>query len=610
MQASRDGIFNLYMPSADTFQGRAAHLLYRGLGKALLLHRLNSIYMEIPENSRAKHFMDEALDGLDVTYETTGTELSDIPREGPLVVVANHPFGGIEGLLLGSIMLGQRGDTKIMANYLLGKIPELKDVLLCVDPFGNKGSEARNLRPLREAISWLSRGHALVVFPAGAVSRYSIAERRAVDPRWNEGVARIIRRTGASVIPVFFEGANSPLFHLAGMVNSRLRTALLPFELANKRNSCFRIRIGKVLPFRKLGTFDRDQDLMDYVRMRTDALRYRCVGETNKGETMPATNMSKYGEQVICGGPQTEILASEVERLPPEQVLVSHGDYIVAHSRAHQTPNLLFEIGRLREITFRAAGEGTGKSIDLDRFDLYYDHLFVWDRRQQHVVGAYRLGRVDAIRKRFGKNGLYTNKLFNLSDAFLEHVSNGMELGRSFVRLEYQRLYAPLLLLWKGIGRFVAARPDHRILFGPVSISETYSEASRKLMVLYLTVNHYAHDLARLIKPRMPVRGKGRGTTGLESIVRAPGDIEDLSLVVSDIESDNKGVPVLLKQYVKMGGKLMGFNVDRCFGNTLDGLIMVDLARCDRKVLDRYMGEEGADRFLAYHQPRPQHLAS
>lgn len=566
--------------------------------------------MEIPEGQKAQNFIDDALKRLDIAYDTIGAALSDIPRRGPLVIVANHPFGGIEGLLLGSIMFGLRSDTKIMANYFLGRIPELRDNLLCVDPFRRKGSERKNLRPLRDAISWLEDGHTLVVFPAGTVSYFDVLKRQVLDPPWNENIARIIRKSHASVIPVFFDGANSPLFQLAGMVHSKLRTALLPFELANKKNRRFKVRIGRVLPFKKLDALGCDQKLIDYIRTRTYALQYRHLQTIDKGGAMVTESNNIRNGQVIASGPHNEIVAAEVENLPAGQVLVRNGDYLVAHARAHQVPNLLFEIGRLREITFRAAGEGTGKSVDLDRFDLYYDHLFVWHTKQQQVVGAYRMGQVDTINERFGKKGLYANKLFDLSGDFLKRVEHGIELGRSFVRLEYQRLYTPLLLLWKGIGHFVALNPDYRMLFGPVSISDTYSALSRELMVLYLTVNHYAPDLASLIKPRDPMRGKERCTTRLEPIVKAPIDIEDLSTIVSDIESDQKGIPVLLKQYVKMGGKLMGFNIDRSFGNVLDGLIMVDLVKCDKKILDRYMGEKGSERFLAYHQPRPQHLAS
>lgn len=610
IQAHDNGIFNLPVPFRGTIRGKALSCFCRGLEKIFFLRHLNDIYTEIPEGQKAGCFIDEALKRLDIGYDTIGAPLSDIPRQGPLVIVANHPFGGIEGLLLGSIMLGLRDDTKIMANYFLGRIPELRDILFCVDPFKRKGSQRKNLRPLREVISWLENGHALVVFPAGTVSYFDVLKRQVIDPLWNENIARIIRKSHASVIPVFFDGANSPLFQLAGMIHSRLRTALLPFELANKKSKRFNVRIGRVLPFKKLDSLGCDQKLVEYIRMRTYALQYRRLQTTDKGDAMVKEPKNNYREQVIAPGPPNEIVATEVEKLPAGQVLIRNGEYVVAHARAHQAPNLLFEIGRLRETTFRAAGEGTGKPVDLDRFDLYYNHLFVWDAKHQHVVGAYRMGQVDIINERFGKKGLYTNKLFDLSGDFLKRVESGIELGRSFVRPEYQKLYAPLLLLWKGIGHFVALNPNYRMLFGPVSISDTYSALSRELMVLYLTVNHYAPDLASLIKPRAPMRGKEHGTTRLEPIVKSPTDIEDLSLIISDIESDQKGIPVLLKQYIKMGGKLMGFNIDRSFSNVLDGLIMVDLVRCDKKILDRYMGDEGAQRFLAYHQPRPQHLAS
>ena len=299
------------------------------------------------------------------------------------------------------------------------------------------------------------------------------------------------------------------------------------------------------------------------------------------------------------------VVAGEVERLARE--LVRSGEYVVYQAEAHQIPNLLFEIGRLREMTFRLTGEGTGRSIDLDRFDLYYTHLFLWNKERREVVGAYRLGQVAPILGRFGAKGLYTDTLFHYKEPFLEHIGKGIELGRSFVRPEYQKLYSPLLLLWKGIGHFVAHNPECTTLFGPVTISDAYSAFSRQIIVSYLVMNHYAPDLAQFVRPRTPA--KRQPLKGLDDM--AGLGIDDLSALVSDIETDRKGVPVLLRQYVKLGGRLMGFNIDPSFGNGLDGLMAVDLLRCDRRILTRLMGRQEAEGFFAYHRERAeQDLAS
>jgi len=294
------------------------------------------------------------------------------------------------------------------------------------------------------------------------------------------------------------------------------------------------------------------------------------------------------------------LLKAEVEALPSDQLLAASGTFTVHSARAGQIPWCLQEIGRLRELTFRAAGEGTGRPSDIDLFDTYYLHLFVWDTKAENIVGAYRMGLADEILARYGKRGLYTQSLFKCGSRVLRTLNPAIELGRSFVRAEYQRNFAPLLLLWRGIGRFVARSPRYAVLFGPVSISNSYEPQSRRLIVDYLKANSIEEALARHVKPRRPFRGRGpadRDGAGLSGL----GDIEELSRAVERIEPDHKGVPILLKHYLKLGGRLLGFNTDDQFGDALDGLIMVDLRASDPRMLARYMGEDGAAQFLAYH---------
>jgi len=286
-----------------------------------------------------------------------------------------------------------------------------------------------------------------------------------------------------------------------------------------------------------------------------------------------------------------------VASLSADALLAANGDLEVYCASAEAIPHLLQEIGRLRELTFRDTGEGTGKSSDLDLYDSYYLHLFVWNRARDEVVGAYRLGLADEILRRYDKKGLYTFSLFRYRQRLLHRINPALELGRSFVRPEYQRSFSPLLLLWKGIGTFVARHPRYRILFGPVSISNEYHSLSQQLMVAFLRDNSYQAGLARLVRPRRPFRN-GRRRPEYAHI----RDIEALSELIAQIEGDAKGAPILLKQYLKLGGRLLGFNVDRQFSDVVDGLIMVDLLETDPKVLQRYMGREQAEQFLAWHR--------
>ena len=293
-------------------------------------------------------------------------------------------------------------------------------------------------------------------------------------------------------------------------------------------------------------------------------------------------------------------LQAEIDALPADQRLVDHGRFRVYCARAGQIPWALQEIGRLRELTFRAVGEGTGRCSDIDLFDAFYLHLFVWDAHAASIAGAYRLGLVDEILTRHGKRGLYTHSLFKYRTRMLDSLSPAIELGRSFVRAEYQRSFAPLLLLWAGIGRFVERSPQYAVLFGPVSISARYAPASRRLIVEYLSAHSADTRLAREVRPRRPFRDGAR-TAAANAAMSAPRSIDELSRRIAQIEHDGKGVPVLLRQYLQLGGRLLGFNLDRDFADTLDGLIMVDLREVEEAVLARYMGKRGAAAFRAYH---------
>lgn len=288
-------------------------------------------------------------------------------------------------------------------------------------------------------------------------------------------------------------------------------------------------------------------------------------------------------------------LPAEVAALAAHERLIDSNGLQVYCARAERIPSVLREIGRLRELTFRAAGEGTGKPCDLDEFDAHYLHLFLWDAVRRRVAGAYRLGLVDEILASRGKQGLYTHSLFSYPTRLLSALGPAIELGRSFVRAECQRDLAPLFLLWRGIARFVERSPKYAVLFGAVSISAAYSAASRRLMVEYLSAHCSEKRFASQVRPRSPY---GEGLPCEEPV---PRSLEELARLVARIEQDRKGVPVLLRQYLRLGGRLLGFTLDSGFANTLDGLIMVDLRQIEPALLARYMGKAGSAAFLTHH---------
>ncbi len=529
------------------------------------------------------------LSSLGVKYECGEEDLASIPQTGPAVLVANHPFGLVEGAIFGALLAKVRPDFRFLANSLLADIPALRDFVISVDVFGNAAKS--NWRSLRASIDWLQRGGVLVTFPAGEVSSLQFPQLAIADPAWNENITRLIQISGAAAVPAYFHGANGPGFHLAGMIHPRLRTALLPRELLNKRGRTIRVSIGRPVGPERVAELADHGEAIEYLRNRTHVLQARGAEKSWRIELLRIEPRRAH----IAGAVDPRAMRAEMEGLDADQKLIESGDYTVCAAGAGQIPNILREIGRLREISFREVGEGTGRSLDLDRFDAHYQHLWIWNAQTDEVVGAYRMQGTDAVRS---KHDLYTSTLFRFRPGLLERFHPALELGRSFVRPEYQRSYTALLLLWKGIGRYVARHPRYRVLFGPVSISRAYNRASRELIVSFLGARCANTDLAALVEPKRRFRSRRLATCDIPLLGSLIADVDELSDVVSDLEPDGKGVPVLVRQYLKVGGRILAFNVDADFSDVVDGLVVVDLAKMDRPLLEKYLGKDGAERFL------------
>jgi putative hemolysin len=574
--------------------------------RLLALKTLKNVHQDIPAGKNSAEFLNNVLDRFQIRHSICPADRRAIPRKGPTVVIANHPLGGIDGILLASILCSVRTDVKILANYFLGRIPEMRPLFFMVDPFGNKFSINKNRTALKKAVRWIRGGGLLMVFPAGEVSHFRWKTKKIEDPEWDKRVARLIRWTRARVVPAYFKGRNSLAFQAAGLIHPLLRTLMLPRELLQKQSTHIHLKIGSPIPYRRIAGITRDSDLTAYLRFRTYLLGNAFDRTPGFLNTPVIKRVARKSLQTIVAPKSTAGLTKEIDGLAQDQHLCVHGALHVYEAFAGQIPNTLQEIGRLREETFRKVGEGTGKSIDLDRFDQHYRHLFVWNSETHEVVGAYRLAATDDVLKRFGKEGFYTYTLFKYQTRLLSQMGPALEMSRSFVRPEYQKSYTPLLLLWKGIGQFVVRHPRYKILFGAVSITDEYSSYSRRLMASFLKSNSFLQDLSQLVRPRKPYRQKAIPELETTKAASWPEDIDELSSWISDIETDGKGVPILLKQYLKLGGKLLSFNIDPAFGNVLDGLIMVDLTATDPNLLKRYMQADGFAAFMSYHQ---QHIS-
>ncbi len=559
---------------------------------------IEQIYSKLVRSNRS--FFDALLDSLNIRYQCAHEEIHYIPTEGPAIIVANHPFGLLDGMVLGAILSGRRRDFRILTNSLLASIPQLREFAIPVDPFGGSEAVLANRKPLRESIQWLRGGGLLAVFPAGEVASLRPGRFGITDPDWTENVVRLAQRANAPVVPVFFHGANSPAFHLAGLVHERLRTLLLPHELLNKANSIVRASIGSPISPDRLAGKDGIENATAYLRARTFMLGSRPNGRTAPKLRFPAPERTKH-HPPVGEAQDPAAMRREIEALPEVRRLVSSGQYQVFVAQAEEIPMVLLELGRLREITFRAVGEGTGHPFDLDRFDRHYGHLFAWNQEAGELIGAYRVAKSDEVIERFGTRGLYTSTLFHLQPEFYENIRPALELGRSFVRPEYQKGYLPLLLLWKGLGHYVARNPRYRTLFGPVSISKDYNPSSRALIVSFLKSRHCDELLAGSVKPRKKFYVRGPRDCDPRNFSSLLTNLDELSEVVADLEADGKGIPILLQQYLNLGGQILDFSVDRKFSNVLDGLIVVDLLKPTHRQMERYMGKTNAAEFLRFH---------
>ena len=591
-------LFNLDSPYDDPVRHALFSLVKKPLSKLLRLNTLNTLYSALQATGSDAPFVDQAMDALGVKFSVEGQPVSRIPRTGPLVAVCNHPFGVLEGLLLVRILGEVRSDIKIMANFMLGMIPEMDDLIIEVDPFGHAGSSGKNIAGLKACMRWLKKGGMLVVFPAGEVSSLKVKKGMVSDPRWSPMIGRIIRKTGASALPVFFDGRNSGLFQTLGLIHPRLRTVLLPHEnLRHASKGVIRMGLGTVIPSDRLVEFEDDQAVVDYLRFRTYLLR---KDRKSKFNFKPREGKRKM--EPIANSRGKHILASEVASLPDANILLQSGEYTVFHAGAFMIPRILREIGIRREETFRQVGEGTGRAMDIDEFDDTYRHLVLWNHKEREVAGAYRFGLTDEILAKQGGKGLYTSTLFKYNESFLRDLGPALEMGRSFIVPKYQRSYQPLLMLWKGVAEYVVQNPRYTRLFGCVSISSEYSGVSRELIIGFMERHCSLPELAHMALPKRPPKVKRLKKVDFslpESVFNEPGDVAEF---VRDVE-DGRSIPVLLKQYLKLGGKIIGFNMDPDFGNCMDGLILVNLMKSDPKVLGRFMGKDGVQSFLEANRP-------
>ena len=594
--------------TADVLQTPIQKVLYSlflkpGMELVLGVDKLNRTYERAKRYSDTPgSFAEKIFEELHIKYDLPEAELEALRAiEGPVALVCNHPYGGLEALFLVLLMSKIRPDFKIMANYILGRVDEVKDVLTLVDPFGAEDSKQKNVGALRAIFEFLKNGGMIGVFPSGEVASLDVKTGKIREPEWNPNVARLIQRTGASVVPIYFHGNNSIIFHLAGIIHPRLRTTLLVREFVHPRTHKLRFKIGKVIPPQKVAKFTDPEDLTQYLKSKTYLLATTYTQtKSSINWSHPFKHIIKKGVKEVITAIPKPILTEEILRLGESHLLYEQAPMQVYLFKAMEAPAMMIELGRMREITFRAVGEGTGKNLDLDDYDQYYEHLIIWNQEKQELVGAYRIARCDEVIAEKGIKGLYTASLFDFDPKLFRDINPALELGRSIVCPDYQRSFMPLMLLWTGIGHFLARNRRYINLLGPVSISNSYKNVSRHFILEFLKQNYLSPELAKYVKPKHPFKHKERKSELYSNL--PVGSLNEVQELLSDVENDDMTkVPILIKHYLKLGSQVLAFNVDPAFQDAVDALMLTNIPRMPADILKKYMGEKQYEAYCKHH---------
>ncbi len=544
------------------FGNCAAGLVYGVCG----LGEINRLFDEAADY-QGPEFADHLLENMNITIDVAPEQLENIPKEGGFIVVSNHPFGGIEGVMLLSVVAKRRPDFKLMANFILSHIPNLKDCFFSVNPFEKNPEWKSSVGGVKGAIQHVAAGKGLGIFPAGEVSRYH-GHDYPEDLPWSNSIARIIKNANVPVIPVFWDGQNSARFYRWDKINSMLGTARLTRELANKRDQRVILQIGRPILPAEVEAYEKPAELAAYLRSRSYAL------EANINNAQPKTTNDKWAP--VEPARDAQLLIQELETIREKSFLFSTTNFECFLANYDDIPNLMHELGRLREEAFRYIGEGTGKSLDTDEYDRHYKHLILWDNKKQQVVGAYRLGFGNEIMRDKGIKGFYVNSLFKFDESFGETLKKTIELGRSFVTVEYQREVLPLMLLLRGLAGVVTRNPEMEHFIGPVSISSWYPKFYQSMIVKYVTEKHPVNgELAHVANPTTPFHPDFLKVDPDVLLRDYMDSVDKFDKFMFRLSNNAYRMPTLFKKYLKLNAKFLCFNVDPDFNDTLDALLFL-----------------------------------
>ncbi|REG91162.1 GNAT family N-acyltransferase [Flavobacterium aquicola] len=562
------------------------------LMKVLKISTLNKIY------DRNKHlkelpFLNAILDEFQIKFEIPEEDFKRLPKDGAYITISNHPLGGIDGILLLKLMLEREPNFKIIANFLLHRIDPMKPYIMPVNPFENHKDAKSSVVGIKETLRHLRDGKPLGMFPAGEVSTYKDG-KFVVDKAWEEGAIKVIRKAQVPVVPIYFHAKNSRLFYFLSKINDTLRTAKLPSELLTQKDRIIKVRVGKPIPVAEQNEYESIEEYTEFLRKKTYMLANPFEKENNFLNTA-SLKPAKAPKKIVTPA-STEKMIAEVETLRAgDHRLLQSKNYEVFFAEAKQIPNILHEIGRLREITFREVGEGTNESIDIDKYDKYYRHLFLWDDETKLIAGAYRMGLGSEIFPKYGIEGFYLNGLFRFEPELHDMMSKSIDMGRAFIIKDYQQKPMPLFLLWRGIMHTTLHYPEHKFLLGGVSISNQFSDFSKSLMIEFMKSHYYDPYIAQYVHPKKEFKVKLKDADKDFIFDEAEADLNKFDKLIDELEPGILRLPVLIKKYIKQNARLVAFNVDPLFNNAIDGLMYIRISDIPESTMKPVMEEFQAE---------------
>lgn len=555
--------------------------------------KINSIYSNFAEY-HGQEFTEKALENFKISYDIKTSELSYIPTDGPFIIVSNHPFGGWDGIILYNTIAALRPDFKILTNFILSHIGNLKDSFLPVNPFSDKNLK-NSFSGIRAAKEHIINGGCLGLFPAGEVSTFH-GKWYTEDKEWSKTLIKFIKNCNVPVIPVYFNGSNSKQFHAFGKIHPILRTIRLPKELLGKMGKTITMRIGRPITVSELSEYSDIKELGSYLRNRTYSLESMVV---KRRKRILQHILNEDSEKPIALPRDKKKMIYEINSLNQNSKLYELGNFVCYLASNEDIPSVVYEIGRKREESFRAIGEGTGTAIDLDRYDTYYKHLILWDKQKKAVAGAYRLGIGSEIIEKYGVEGFYSQSLFNYSKKIISTLTETIELGRSFVSVEYQKEALPLMLLIRGLMYSVLKYDNCKYLMGPVSISSWYPAFYRSLIIYYIRSTHSSETFSKFVKAKHPFIYNFDRVDAQALLQKKMDSIDKFDRFILRISDNEFRMPTLVKKYLKMGAKIINFNVDKNFNNCVDGLVLLKLTSIPKEeILQLSKGAPNQDEIL------------